>query len=323
MQNIKISTIIPKELLLRQSPGSKGIWGDCCFFINEEIEECDCWVVYGGLSKFEEVICPPENTIFIALEPSTIKEYNPKFLKQFGKIISCDRRIEHRNVKYNQQSQLWHIGRRWKDGKIISLSKGFDELQAQSNFKKEKLISVIVSKKNFTEGHRKRLKFIEKLRDHFGTNIDVFGRGINDIEDKWDAIEPYKYHIVLENSNIPDYWTEKLSDALLAGSYPFYYGCPNISDYFPKNSLTKIDIEDIENSVSIIENTIKYKKYEKSIEDISKARKLVLNKYNLFPMISEICMESSVFEEKRVKIKPEKAFSPKKIQCLKDLIKRF
>jgi len=80
------------------------------------------------------------------------------------------------------------------------------------------------------------------VKDYFGERIDIFGRGINEIEDKWDALDRYKYHIALENSVVEDYWTEKLSDAYLAGCYPIYYGCPNIEKYFDISSLARINI---------------------------------------------------------------------------------
>ena len=43
---------------------------------------------------------------------------------------------------------------------------------------------MISSNKAFTDGHRQRLKFVEALKEHFGENIDVFGRGINSFADK-------------------------------------------------------------------------------------------------------------------------------------------
>jgi len=99
---------------------------------------------------------------------------------------------------------------------------------------KSKLMSVITSSKDFTEGHQKRLNFVRRLKDYFGEDIDVFGRGIREVDDKWDAISPYKYHIALENSVYPHYWTEKLGDVYLSGAYPIYYGCLNLEDYFPE-----------------------------------------------------------------------------------------
>ena len=42
---------------------------------------------------------------------------------------------------------------------------------------------------------------------------------LNDIPDKWDAIAPYKYHIVFDNllSN-RTHWSEKLADSFLGFS---------------------------------------------------------------------------------------------------------
>ena len=125
------------------------------------------------------------------------------------------------------------------------------------------------------------------LQDHFGSSIDVFGRGIRDIEDKWDAIAEYKYHIAIENSSYDDYWTEKLSDCYLAGAYPFYYGCPNLYEYFPLGSFTKIDIDEPEKAISTIESVINSNTYEASTQALSSAKNLVLDKHNLFAMLSE------------------------------------
>ena len=43
-----------------------------------------------------------------------------------------------------------------------------------------------------------RLLFAEKITEHFGSDIDWFGDGIKNIENKWEAVSNYKYHIVLE-----------------------------------------------------------------------------------------------------------------------------
>lgn len=56
----------------------------------------------------------------------------------------------------------------------------------------------------------------------------------------------YKYVLAIENGQCMDYWTEKLADSYLAGCYPIYYGCPNISDYFKQDSMLKVDIRDYE-----------------------------------------------------------------------------
>ena len=37
---------------------------------------------------------------------------------------------------------------------------------------------------------------------------------------------------------------------------PIYHGCPNINEYFPENSLIKINIEDKDDFIAKIENCI-------------------------------------------------------------------
>ena len=311
---VKVSTSFPEWPLERQTPNRSRQWGNRQFYINEPIDACDYWVVYDGLRNEERARCPRENTIFITGEPPAVKKYNQKFLNQFAMIITCQREIAHPNVIYSQQALQWMVGGRYQKEThswAAEFTKDYDELTSIKDYKKDKLISIILSKKSMTEGHRKRLEFVYKLKDHFGDQLDVFGVGLNEIEDKWDGIASYKYHLAIENSAVPDYWTEKLADAFLAGAYPFYYGCPNIFDYFPGGSLTLIDIDDLDRSISIIENDIKNNQYENSIDKISEAKNLVLDRYNLFPMLGTYCSKSATSKRAMISLKPEQAFLPK------------
>jgi hypothetical protein len=309
MMIIKISTPFPEWPLIRQTPRSKGEWGDCKFIVDREVEECDWWVVYEGLSKVESTRVVKGNVVFITGEPPTVRKYEPQFLAQFSLIITSHRGIKHPNVVYSQQGLPWHVGRRQVGHQDLGFSKDYDELKAITMFKKEKTLSVISSDRSFTAGHRKRLQFAKALKSHFGERIDLFGRGLNDIEDKWDAIAPYKYHVSLENSSHRDYWTEKLSDAYLGGAYPFYSGCPNLEDYFPSSSFTPIDLADMHRSIEIIEKDIAANTYERAVESIMVARDMVLDKYNLFPMLTDICRKRWVGGEKMdVILTPEVSF---------------
>ena len=56
---------------------------------------------------------------------------------------------------------------------------------------KENRISLIMSNKNFSDGHKKRIKFVDQLQKlPIAKYIDIFGHGYNNIPDKWDAIAP-------------------------------------------------------------------------------------------------------------------------------------
>ena len=62
---VKLTNEYPDWPLLRQTPSSSGILGDYHFFVNQDIPECDYWVVIDSLLKTEETICPPENKILL------------------------------------------------------------------------------------------------------------------------------------------------------------------------------------------------------------------------------------------------------------------
>ena len=281
---IRVKFTMPYWPIERQTPNHSGIWRNCHFIINRQVLECDYWIVCENLINSEETVCPKENTILIIHEPPTLGSYSSLFLKQFATVITCHKNIKHKNPIFQQQGLPWHVGRRQRNHVNLSWSKDYDELISINRFHKDKEISIISSSKDISVGHRQRFEFIRILKNYFGGRIDIFGRGINEIEDKWDALDRYKYHIALENCTVEDYWTEKLSDAYLAGCYPIYYGCPNIEKYFNRSSLAKIDITQPDQAIHIIELCMKKHKYEHAQQYIEDARKDVLNKYNVFSM---------------------------------------
>ena len=99
--------------------------------------------------------------------------------------------------------------------------------------KKTKVMSVVTSDKVAIKGHRKRLEFVQKLEKRFGDEIDMFITNKTDLEDKWDAIAPYKYHVTIENTVCQIFGRKNLRMLISVLSYPVYHGCPNLEDYFP------------------------------------------------------------------------------------------
>ena len=272
----------------RQTPGGKGVWGECRFFCNTDIDRCDYWfVLEGPRKKKETAICPKENTIFIAHEHPTLKTYRSEFLQQFAAVITSDARINHPKPVLQQSGLPWHVGRKQKGHVNISFTKDYDELKGITSIDKTKMISVVSSSKTMTEGHRQRVDFALRLKSHFGDKIDLFGRGLNEIEDKWDALAEYRYHVAIENSEVNHYWTEKISDAFLAGCHPIYHGCPNIADYFSPDSFTQININEPAKAIATIEICIEQDRYTLSRQRIWESREKVLDQYNLFPMIAD------------------------------------
>jgi hypothetical protein len=273
--------------MIRQTPGRTGRWADHEFILDQEIDACDYWIVFSGLRQTETTRCPRENVIFIAGEPPGVTHYTRRFLLQFSKVIACHRQMQHPGLVWTQPCLPWHVGQVMRGAKA-EYTLDYDGLKA-ATFNKTKLLSVVTSSQTQLPGHRKRLRFIETLREAFGDQIDVFGRGVREIADKWDGIAPYKYHVALENSCVADYWTEKLSDAFLGGAYPIYAGCPNIHDYFPVESLLCIDLDHPAEAIGRIKECLCKGTFEVSQAPIQQARELVLDQYNFFPAMAAMC----------------------------------
>ena len=308
MIRVKCSIAGPEFPLISQTPGGKGTWGDCEFILDRDLKECDYWFIYEGLKEPETAVCPRSNVIFITGEPPEIRRYNPFFLRQFSRVLTSQPVILHRNVVHTQTGLPWYVGvryikaeKRWDQYH----SKSYDVLKAMKTVPKTKAISVITSDKAAIKGHRKRLEFVQRLEKHFGDRIDCFFTNKMDLEDKWDAIAPYKYHISIENTVCPDYWTEKLADAYLALSYPIYYGCPNLNAYFPSNSFSGIDINDFESSARTIESLLQGDVYQERLSSLQEAKDLILDKYNLFAIMAAQCSDASGQKKEVITIKPE------------------
>lgn len=261
--------------IFRQTPNNDMIWKEYKFIIDDDLKECDYWVIYSDfLLKDTIVKCNPNNIIFIPGEGySTSPNYGQKFLDQFSQIITVQRELRHKNVVYFQNGLPWFV------------NKSYKELNTTVIPKKNKLLSVICSNKTITEGHRKRLDFVLKLKDYFKEDIDVYGRGFKEINDKSIALINYKYSIAIENDFILDYVTEKFFDCLYSNTLTFYYGCPNLESYVNPNAFIRIDINNVNESINIIKNAIKNREYEKRKIKLLEVKLNSLNKDQFFPLI--------------------------------------
>src|SRR5260370_25233007 len=104
---VKLTFPYPEWPLLRQTPQQSGVWEGYHFYVNEPIEECDYWVVCDHLLTTESTYCPRENIILLTWEPPSIRTYEASFLKQFSKVITSQRGLDHKNVVFSQQAHPW------------------------------------------------------------------------------------------------------------------------------------------------------------------------------------------------------------------------
>lgn len=280
------------KIMLRQTKGGKGISSDgrYQFFINENIDDPDFWIVQGkGVRASESCMVAPENTLVLTTEPKSVLVYPQRYIKQFGAICSSQEQTKHKNLILGPAILPWFVGYKKTKDKEYIYSLTYDELMNSETPTKTKLISVITSNKASSQGHLDRIEFVEKLKARYGNRIDVFGRGYRDFDDKWDVLAPYKYHISLENSSHKYYWTEKISDCFLAETYPIYYGCTNLSEYFPEGAFQPINIHDFESAVTIIDRIIAEDTFEQKRADLKECKMKVLKEYNMFDYVAMLC----------------------------------
>ena len=108
---------------------------------------------------------------------------------------------------------------------------------------------------------------------------------------KSESIDDYYYHIAIENYFGMHHWTEKLADPILGLALPIYAGCPNISDYFPENSYVSINLDDYEASIETVMQVLQDDSYTARLPALLEARRLLLEKYNFFAVVSAIAAQ--------------------------------
>jgi hypothetical protein len=278
-----------KKRLSRQLPGKDSRWGRCKFTFDIDATEYDWLVVYHDLPReyftkgIEKLRCPRENTILITTEPSSITVYGSYYLHQFGLLITSQEpwAINHPNAIFTQPGLIWFYGASTSDGKMLT----YDDLQKMPPPKKNKTISTVCSiRQGRLTLHYKRFHFTKRLK-WLIPELDVYGHGVNPMADKSEALDPYQYHITVENHVFPHHMTEKLPDAFLGYTVPFYHGCPNAADYFPPESFIPIDINDFVRTVEIIRSTLANNEYKDRLPYIIEARRRVLEEHNLFAIL--------------------------------------
>ena len=132
------------------------------------------------------------------------------------------------------------------DKDLLSLDSRFKWCPAQGFWIKEpkiyektKMISMISSNKSFTEGQKNRLEWVNKI----GDQVDLYGRGFNEIANKEEGLCDYMFSVVIENGVYESYYTEKILDCFATGTIPVYLGSPDIAEHFNKDGIIELSDE--------------------------------------------------------------------------------
>jgi hypothetical protein len=201
-----------------------------------------------------------ENVIGLAFEPLEFLHLTNDFIeyakKYIGKYYIGDTTRLNLPLPFIEHySYMWHI------------------TVPKSIFIKKKCMSIMISDKHFLKGHKYRHLLTQHILK-LDLNVDIYGRGCvlynklnnSKIKGKFDELEPYEnyyFHIAIENTETPHYFSEKITNPLLCNTNVIYLGCNNIHKYFDSNYVSLLD-GNINNDISLIkeicENPLKYYK---------------------------------------------------------------
>lgn len=186
------------------------------------------------------------------VEPRAINPAIYEFIKnnnnQFFKVLTYDKELieNYDNVEFYPHGGCWIN----TEDHII--------------YDKTKLISIIASDKIQAIGHKLRHSIIYELKKN-EIDIQTFGKGYNPINYKLEGLKDFAFSIIIENSRMDYYFSEKIIDSFMTGTVPIYWGCPSIGDFFNLDGMIVFnDVEDLLNKI----NTLSLEKYQSMLPAI-------------------------------------------------------
>lgn len=208
---------------------------------------------------------PKENVLGMSYEPLELCRFHQEFIDYAKKHIS-----------------------RYFVGKIDNLPPPFEEHYtfqchnwvdtiAKSYKNKSKIISMMVSDKQFLPGHKYRIVLAKEIIKR-NLPVDIYGRGCSSLKqifsadqhnnikgsfsDDKEMYSDYKYHIAIENTVSNKYVSEKITNCFVHNTIPIYLGARHIDEIFQGNCCVKLT-GNLEEDLNIITNIVKDNNVEK------------------------------------------------------------
>jgi hypothetical protein len=261
----------------QQTPGGRGVWEDVIGV--ETPQEADYLVVMDRTPKDMDLDSLPwDRVIYFEREPHQA----PWMDRQFPSNMFFD----------GSYTKLHNVPTWW-------INVPFDDLVAMPYPAKTKKLSCVNSGLySHIEEHRLRVEFLHRFTQETQA-IDVWGRGIGRFihpatyrgelnyngNCKLRGFIDHEYALVLENVRLPNTWSEKICDPLLAWCVPIYWGASNIDYFFPKGSYHALPRE----LTGVTAATIaEITSQPVDVEALRQARHDLLFKWNIWPTIKRI-----------------------------------
>lgn len=272
------------------------VYWDEFAFTTQHLHEPDALLVFNQPSSPITICCDAGKTIAMMMEPGN-KQHHPWMYRGVHQYANVYSPVAHHTPNSKNKNVASHGYAGW-----------FTEYEWPALVEmdvplKTKSMSCISSDLMHFAGHKKRFHFVNETRRQL-PSIDFFGRGICFLEDKMDGLLNYRYSIAIENSSQPFYFTDKINDCFLAYTVPLYYGCTNISKFFPAKSFVEIDIDHPRKAWQQIEKFLYEDDWSDRLSALREARELVLNQYQPLAGAAAILRGIAASPKKNIYIAP-------------------
>lgn len=184
--------------------------------------------------KFDKII------LIHGCEPPMINDISDKIkenVEYFDVIYTFDESL----LATSNKCKLFCFGSCWvltnRQGEHISLRQDYHNL---FTLEKKYKLSFVKSKKNELPGHKLRHNISNQLQNK---SYEILFPEFGQYQDKKTFFQDSMFHIAIENSQVRNYFSEKIIDCFMSYTIPIYWGCPNIGDYFNTEGIITFENE--------------------------------------------------------------------------------
>ena len=268
-----------------------------------DADDIDYYVIINlPMNESEKYV--PERTLVFQMEPTVFDETKGWGTKMWGQWANPDPATffhvhNHARFLNNVQWLFRYPLSRLQDPAMFNAS---DKLNR---------VSCVASRKLFDQGHFLRNNFLKYVDDHYLDDrptknatdalqsfINIFGSknhfnykayvGKLPEDNIFYGIKPYKYYFMCENNSEHNYATEKIWEPILCETLCFYWGCPNLEEYIDSRAFVRLDLNDLESAMRVIETAIREDWWSQRISFIRAAKSKILNELAFFPTLQAL-----------------------------------
>ncbi|MGD9764970.1 MAG: glycosyltransferase family 10 [Candidatus Binatia bacterium] len=277
------------------TPGRGGRWG--ALAATRSLWRARYVVVHHGLPGRRYSALPPWRLLLFRHEPSHFDPHWPEGWLWSARFVPPAYQQSFGTGRVPMVATWW-------------INMDYDDLSALRPPPKTRLLSCIASAKTMIDGHRQRLAFLHALAARHGSAVDIFGRGLESQRlgaaykgeldrdagfplgrrCKYDGLRDYRYSLCIENGRERNYCSEKIIDAWLSWTVPIYWGCPNLSEFYPREAFVELDITAPDAADEVIRRS-REPVSRVTMEAIAEARYLALNRYSTWGTVQHLLNE--------------------------------